>query len=133
MLKFLTEFEQLIATGVSTGLIGKEELVSVYGTRLGKTKFGTLLGFIIDSDINFAIDYYGCIKKSNGLIRQILQDKKDFKPGQLYKVFSTVVHFPSIKIEQIAELNSDFLSSFMQLKKTILQKRGFRCSLSTRT
>ena len=127
-LRYLTIFEtEFIPKGIKSGVLGKSWLVSVRPGKLSKTAYGQLIGDCINSEISFAIDYYGHIKKSKGLIHVINEKSLAIKGRQLKKVQSTMVHFASIKIEDIAEITKDpfIITKFSEFKKVLLMNRGY--------
>ena len=126
MLEYLKKFEQMISVGVSNKTFEKSELISVRGSKLGKTKFGILLGFTIDSDIEFVIDYYGYFKRSRGFASRIKLLKKEAPRRQIKAIETITVHFASIRMEQIAYLSPALLPMFPEFKRFILEKRGFK-------
>lgn len=128
MFKYIIEFEQMLAEGIKNKTFQKAELVSVRGSRLGKTKFGILLGFTIDSSEEFVIDYYGYFKRSRGFNSRIQILKKETPGKQIKAIQVTAIHFASIRIEQIAKLDSSLVEGFPKFKSFILDKRGFKKS-----
>jgi hypothetical protein len=126
MNNYLRLFEKAIAVEIKKGNFGKNELVSARGSKLAKTGYGRSLGNAIDSKEEFAIDYYGYIKKSRGLLDRIREERKILKASQLKSIQTKVVHFPSIKIDQIADFGAFFISGFPGFKKHILKLRGFQ-------
>jgi hypothetical protein len=128
MLEYLKKFEQMISVGVRNKTFEKSGLVSVRGSKLGKTKFGILIGFTIDSDIEFVIDYYGYFKRSRGFTSRIKLLKKEAPSKQIKAIETITVHFASIRMEQIALLKPSLLEEFPQFKSFILEKRGFKKS-----
>lgn len=126
MLDYLKKFEQMLAQGVKDNIFTKSELVSVRGSRLGKTRFGILMGFIIDSDIDFVIDYYGFFKRSKGFARRIKEYQQSNKKRQIKAIETIVVHFPSLRIEHIAKLDPSLVEDFPKFKAFLLTKRGFK-------
>lgn len=129
MLEYLKKFEQMIAVGVSNNTFQKSELVSVRGSRLGKTKFGILIGFTIDSDVEFVIDYYGFFKRSRGFVSHIKLLRKETPKKQIKAITTTTVHFASIHVEQISSLSPCLVAAFPKFKNFLLEKRGFRKSV----
>jgi hypothetical protein len=118
----------MISVGVRNKTFEKSGLVSVRGSKLGKTKFGILIGFTIDSDIEFVIDYYGYFKRSRGFTSRIKLLKKEAPSKQIKAIETITVHFASIRMEQIALLKPSLLEEFPQFKSFILEKRGFKKS-----
>lgn len=129
MLEYLKKFEQMISVGVSNKTFEKSELISVRGSKLGKTRFGILIGFTIDSDMEFVIDYYGYFKRSRGFASRIKFLKKEVPTRQIKAIETITVHFASIRMEQIAYLSPSMLAAFPEFKRFILEKRGFKKSV----
>lgn len=127
--RYLTVFEtEFLPKGIKTGVLGKSWLVSVRPGRLSKTRYGQLLGEHINSEISFAVDYYGHIKKSKGLIHVINGKLIAIKGRQIKKVQSTLIHFAGIKIEDITEITKDpfIITKFSEFKKVLLLNRGYK-------
>jgi hypothetical protein len=121
---FETKF---IPEGITKGVFNKHRLVSVRNGKLSRTPFGQFLGNCVHSDLPFALDYYGHIKKSNGLL-SVINFKLNAMPGrQIKKVESTIVHFASITIEDLSKVtsNSFIIAKFYEFKQTLLKKRGY--------
>ena len=128
-LRYLSVFEtEFIPKGIKSGVFGKSWLISIRPGRLSKTRYGMLLGDYINSEISFAIDYYGYIKKSNGLLNVINEKLLAIKGRQLKKVQSTMIHFAAIKIEDITEITKDpfIITKFPEFKKVLLMNRGYK-------
>jgi hypothetical protein len=126
--KYLYKFEtELVAKGVSEGIIGKESLVNVREGKFACTKFARHLGTRVESDVPFVIDYYGYLKRSNGFDNLIKSKEIAIRNRQIKSIYTTVVYFASLKIEEIAEItSSQYLKSwFPEFKKDILYRRNF--------
>ena len=123
---YLRKFEHdVIAAGVEKGLLGKDKLVPLRNGKLARSKFGKLIGVRIDSEIVFAVDYYGHMKKSRGLVNTA-NDTSAEKEGQVRLLEAPVVHFASIKIEDIASLDVNMIALFPTFKQKMLIERGFK-------
>jgi hypothetical protein len=121
----LLKFENdVIIRGVQGGKIGREEMVPVRNGKLSKQRFGKLVGLEIDCSVSLAVDYYGHLKKSAGFFRDV-QDATP-KGTQARMMKSTVVHFASIKVEDVVELAPDLVPVFPILKRELLKLRGFK-------
>lgn len=125
--EYLARFEKEVCeTGSRTGLVGRVENVSITACRLEKTKFGDHLGKRIESDVPFAINYYGYIKKSHGFFVFVDGLGKCVKGQQIKSIQVPVVNFASIKLEKMCKLAPALLVGFANFKKEILDTRGFQ-------
>jgi len=120
--EYLTEFEQkVIVQGVVNTILGRPEMVAVRNGKLSKTPYGRLVGGEIPTDVLMSIDYYGLTKRSTGfgaIVRDI--------DGQVRILESQVVHFASIRIENVAELAPELVAEFPAFKQKLLRERGFK-------
>jgi len=126
--KYLHIFEtKFIPEGLRKGTLGKSWLISIRDGKLSGTAFGQLLGSTVDSVSLFALDYYGHIKKSKGLILYINSKLIALKGRQLKKVEAPIVHFASITIEDISEITEDplIITKFSEFKQILLKNRGY--------
>lgn len=126
MLEYTKLFEAMVANGVLQGSFGKSELASLRGSKLIKTRFCKFIGYTIDSDVDFIIDYYGYFKRSRGFNKRVAECREDMRGKQIKAVNAVVVHFPSIRIEKIAMIDSSLVEGFPAFKETILIERGFK-------
>jgi len=119
---YMTLFErEVVADGVTLRVLGRPELVPVRNGRLSRTMFGRVLGARVRSDEQFALDYYGLLKKSTGLIQQV----ETVTGMQIKMIETTVVHFASIRIEAVASLAPNLVKEFPIFKGLVLQWRRF--------
>jgi hypothetical protein len=121
--EFLNEFEQrVVIKCLKAGLLGRKTKISTGNGKLSEKRFGKVIGGIVDSDQVFAIDYYGHVKKSKGLLDKIKRLKPDEK-----QIETIVVYFASVKVEHLVSVfcNSAFLSKFFLAKQDILALRAF--------
>lgn len=126
---YLTRFEkEVVLEGVNTGLFSSVQLVSVKNSVMGKSIFAHKMGSIMPYDQNFVVDYYGYRKKSYGFVRKLKEERETIGHRQLKMISAVVVHFNSIKIEDITTLTSSsyLISNFTRFKEMVLEKRGFR-------
>ncbi len=126
--KYLHIFEtEFVPEGLHKGILGKSWLISIREGKLSRTTFGQLLGTTVESTVPFALDYYGHIKKSKGLILYINSKLIALKGRQLKKVESTIIHFASITIEDISEITEDplIITKFSEFKQILLKNRGY--------
>jgi hypothetical protein len=77
---------------------------------------------------SMVIDYYGYYKKSKGFFDYASSLSEGNNDRQVKSITSTVVHFASLKIEEIALITSNpyLVSKYVEFKKMVLEKRGFR-------
>lgn len=124
LLDYMKEFElRVVGPGLCKGIFGRREFVSVRRGKLASTLYGRVLGNQAESNQLFAIVYYGHIKKSRGLVLDLQQIV-----GRQIKMAETlVVHFGSIRIEDVAVLAPDLIGYFPKFKEQILSLRGFKC------
>jgi len=121
--EYLTLFENsIIVAGVEIGMLGKSELVPSREGKLSRTPFGRKIGMRVENDFPLSIDYYGHMKKTTGFYEML----KEVGEAQVRMVECIVVHFASIKIEQIVEIQSDMVAGFPVFKKQMLRERGFK-------
>ena len=127
-LKYLNKFEsEVICVGVKQSIIGKELQVNVRDGKLACTKFAKMLGVRVRSEEPFVIDYYGYLKRSNGFIDLLREEKEAIRNRQIKSMKTKVVFFASLKIEEISEItNSQYLKGgFSEFKNEVLYWRGF--------
>jgi len=121
--KYLGRFEEeVMLSGVRKGVLGQLELVAVRDGRLTASSFGKIIGTTVGTDLVLALDYYGLIKKSAGFKAKI----KKMKGKQVRLASAHVVHFASIKVEDVLDLSSALVGDFPKFKQEVLKARGFR-------
>lgn len=122
--KYLGLFEKnIVITGVEKGLINcNEVMVPVKDGKLDSTPFGKFLGNRFEYDKPLVIDYYGLIKKSGGFIDKY----NSYTDVEVRRLKSSIVHFASIKIEDIVNLDKDLAVDFPGFKKYLVALRGFK-------
>lgn len=86
--------------------------------KLSTQKFGQLMGIRLDTDLNCVMDYFGLLKKSKGFFREarLCTDKN---------VPTRILHFQSIKIENLISLSPNLIEYFPTFKQIILDIRQF--------
>lgn len=127
--KYLSLFEkEVIMRGVKHGKFGKSTLISVRDGKLSRGSFGKDVGRLMDTPLVIAVDYYGLVKKSKGLVARIRREAEELRGRQLKMVSAPVVHFASVHIEDVAELtvNPYLIGKFVEFKKLMIRKRGFK-------
>lgn len=125
---YLERFEVMIHDAVLAGQLGKMELVSVRPPRLESAYFGRVMYSSMDFDEPFAINYYGLIKRSRGFLDQLNEACYELRGKQLKMMETTVVHFASVKMEDLNYLtaNEQTIGHFPQFKAMVLGHRNFR-------
>lgn len=125
--EYQTRFEkEVIERGVMEGVLGKSLFVSTRDGKLHRI-LGPVLGDVVESGEEFAIDYYGYVKKSSALLQWVSDRRKDNPGVQISAVRSKVVYFSSLKIEYVAETSPELVAGFPFFKKQLLAYRGFKC------
>lgn len=111
--KYLGRFEEeVMLSGVREGVLGQIELVAVRDGRLTASSFGKMIGTTVDTNLVLAFDYYGLIKKSVGFKEKI----RKMKGKQVRLASAHVVHFASVKIEDVLDLSSVLVGDFPKFK-----------------
>lgn len=124
LVDYIREFEsRVVGPGLRKGRFGRKEFVSVRRGKLAGTLYGRMLGIQAESDLLFAVIYYGHIKLSKGLTL----DLQYITGRQIKMVETSVVHFGSVRIEDVAVLAPDLVGDFPKFKEQILELRGFKC------
>lgn len=127
--KFLIKFEnEVILRGVEQGVLGQYELVACRTCKSDKSRFAQAIGKLLPYKMPIVIDYYGYYKKSAGFYALVEEEQNQISNRQIKMIGSVVVHFASIKIEDINLLTSSsyLTSKFADFKMQMLAKRGFR-------
>ena len=123
--KYLDSFEkQIVIVGVERKLFGKEGMAPLKECKLSSTQFGRFVGSRINCPIPMAIDYYGMIKKSSGLIDVV----NNYHGLEIKSILVKVAYFASIKNEHINELAPELLENYPLFKKFMIELRGFKIS-----
>jgi hypothetical protein len=122
---YAEKFEQAVALGVSSGVLGKTKSVPVHPGKLAKKKIGQVLGEQISVGSVVVIDYYGYMKKSYGFKLMVKEVIATLDGKQLKMVEAPVVHFNSIRLEVLAKIAPGLVAGFAEFKKAILDAREF--------
>lgn len=101
------------------------KMVPVRPGKLAKTKFGALIGCVFVYVPPLVLDYYGFLKRSSGLVEKIEEMQNKFVGKQIRCVKAPVVHFASVRMEDVASLAPELVGDFPEFKKMILDARGF--------
>jgi len=123
--KLVDDFEKnIIVEGIVQRRFCKRTKIPIRNCKLANHEFGKRLGDIIDTDIILVIDYYGYLKRSKGFIHKVKSEDKSYSK----ELKSYIVHFASIKMEDIAAMTSNIavMLDFPRLKNEILILRGFK-------
>ncbi|MGD9156824.1 MAG: hypothetical protein PVG39_00320 [Desulfobacteraceae bacterium] len=121
---YLCKFErQVIYTGFMMGRFGerKEEIVPLRYGKLSKSEFGEFIEKTFDAGVLLAINYYGLFKLSTEIIKAAESVRHIF--GEIRSIKSPVVHFNSIKIEDVKELAPELFPDYLEFKKYIVELR----------
>jgi len=120
--KYLLQFEaQIIVVGVCRNVFGRSEVIPARRGKLAATSFGKIIGLEFPAKSPIAIDYYGHMKKSTGFFEMIAE-----VDTQVRMIECSVVHFASIKLDDIVELSPELISDFPVFKREMLRLRGFK-------
>ncbi len=120
---YLEKFEKdIVVRGIKAALLGRYMMIPIRRGKLEKTEFGKILGpeFIYLEPA--AIDYYGLIKKSSGLVAKFANSTE----LQVRAVRAPIVHFASLKIENISDLAPELVRNFPEFKKMLVVLRQFK-------
>jgi len=109
------------------GVFGEDKRVALYNNRLTKSQFAHLIGSWFPSDFPCAIDYYGLLKRSEAFWAVVRELREQLPGKQIKSIETKVVHFASIRVEQVAQLAPDLVADFPWYKKVVLDARGFQC------
>ena len=126
--EYLYAFEKsIMIPGVERDVFTKEGKVAVKECKLCNTPFGEFVGTVLEYNRPMAIDYYGLIKKSTGMMDIV----NGYKNIEIKSIIVPIIHFASIKHEHISSLSPELLSMFTEFKDHLVQLRGFReCRLA---
>ena len=120
---YLDSFErEVIIPGVDSGRLGKKGMITIKKCKLSNTPFGDFVGLNLVHEVAMAIDYYGLIKKSVGMLRVI----EEYKNIEIKSILVPTVYFASVKNEDITELAPHLLNNFPLFKSYLIQLRGFK-------
>lgn len=127
--KYLRKFEnEIIREGVLRGIIGSNKLITCRPLPFDSSRFARDMGKRLPYEESMVIDYYGYYKKSKGFFVYAESISSGNNSKQLKSITSAVVHFASLKIEDIALITSNpyLISRYVEFKNIVLEKRGFR-------
>lgn len=124
---YMQDFEAtVLAQAILSGAVGRRETLPVRAGKLSKTGYGKVIGPKFDSDVSFAVDYYGLLKRSTALLKEIEWLRDQLSGRQVKTVECLVVHFASVRIEHVARYNQNLVAEFPMFKSELLAVRGFR-------
>lgn len=114
---YLIEFENkvLLKMYLSCGSSMKTEPVPIRPGKLLKTNFGALIGQSFEHKDLIAFNYYGLFKISSGII------KADRRGSNT--VVAPVIHFSSVKIEDVEKHCKELIVDFVSFKKSLVELR----------
>ena len=120
---YITSFEnRVIIPGAVNSRFGKEGMVTLKNGKLYNTAFGKFIGNLLECEEILAIDYYGHIKKSSGMLKVI----ENYKGIEVKSIMVPVVYFASVKNEDITALAPELMDGFPLFKKQLIELRGFK-------
>lgn len=121
---YLAEFESCIAQAVDSRELGHVMKIPTKPNALQTTPFGAALGQYIHHAGEWAIDYYGYVKRSAALEARIILVLKDPNPPR--HIDAWVVHFASLHWDQVARFCPALVAQFPMFKQHVLGIRGFK-------
>jgi len=122
---YMKSFEEsVIIKGFESGIFDKKGMVPYKKGKLHNTDYGKAIGIWFAYDKSLAVDYYGLVKKSDGLCHEF--DSLVKKGIHVTSMKSPLVFFASVKIETVQELCSDLVADFPAFKAHLIQLRGFK-------
>ena len=109
--KYLELFERnIIIAGIENGTLKVNEvMVAIKDGKLDITPFGKFLGNRFVYDKVLVIDYYGLLKKSKGFLDKC----NTYTDVEIRRLKSPIIHFASIKIEDIDVLDKSLTVDFV--------------------
>lgn len=116
----------VLSAAVGSNLIGSRETLPIRPGRLARAAFGAKVGLVFDSHVSFAIDYYGHLKRSTSLLKEIEWLRTQLVGRQIKTMECLVVHFAAVRIEHVAKFSQELVSGFPAFKKELLEARGFK-------
>ena len=122
--KYLNQFEnKVIIEGFKKGIFGKriEEIVPLRNGKLTSTTFGNYIGRSFVYKALLSINYYGLFKLSTEIINAAKNAETIF--SEIRSIKSPVIHFNSVKIEQVKELAPELVQEYSDFKKYIVDLR----------
>lgn len=121
--EYLNSFEnRIIIPGLEKKMFCKEVMITLKNGKLANTAFGKFIGNLLECEEILAVDYYGHIKKSKGLLDMV----EKYKGIEIKSVLVPTVYFASVKNEHITELAPHLLNDFPLFKAYLIQLRGFK-------
>ena len=107
------------------------EMIPVRKGKLSGTRFGRFIGNMVETDALLVIDYYGHHKKSRGFHIFTKHEQSLLVNRQVKMIKGPVVHFASIRIEDVARYAPKLVADFPYFKQFLLELRGFAKKSST--
>lgn len=123
MKEYLLQFEKdvLIKLFENVYLTRIPEPVPLKKGKIHNTAFGNFIESAFEFQEVFAIDYYGLFKISTEIIKIKLNHIHTFPAIKI--INSPVIHFSSVKKEQVQELAPDLYNDFDNFKKHLVHLR----------
>jgi len=124
---YMADFEaNVLAAAVGSNLLGRRETLPVRPGKLARTGFGMKMGMSFESHVSFAVDYYGHLKRSAALLKEIEWLRDQLVGRQIKTIECMVVHFAAVRIEHVAKFAPELVSGFPSFKRDLLAARGFK-------
>lgn len=122
--QYLKKFEKkVLIAGMEQGILSAtDRMVPIKPGRLNTTAFGQALGENFDYHEPLAFDYYGMLKKSSGFVGLWRKYADRF---EIKSALAPVIHFASVKVEHINNLDPDLVLDFVAFKKKLVELRNF--------
>ena len=115
--------EKVIVAGFNNNVFGKrkKEIVPLRSGKLASTTFADFVGGSFNHNSLLAINYYGLYKLSNNIIDTVNKAENIF--SEIRSIKSPVIHFNSIKMEQVFLLAPELGEEFLDFKKHLVRLR----------
>jgi len=112
--EYLKLFENnIIIKGVENKILKPNKaMIPVKNGKLDSSEFGRFLGNKFEYNKPLAIDYYGLLKKSTGFDEACCK----YCEVEIIRMKTDIIHFASIKIEDMSELDKDLIVDFPAFK-----------------
>lgn len=120
-------FEQdVILRGLNQGRFTRTVEISSRDGKLNGSPFGQFMGKAVKTDQLLVLDYYGYLKRSDGLCT-LIQDVREQRPKTQFKLPDIpIIVFAGIRPELVISLAPELVGQFPHFKKCVLDNRGFK-------